>query len=298
MANAIDLAQKFLPLLDEKLAVEAKSSILNAPEDLVREGARAGSVLIPSMELQGLGDYSRATGFPQGDVTLEWQEFALTQDRGRTFMIDAMDNEESVGVAFGRLAGEFLRAYVAPEIDAYRFATLANAAGNSNAADLTVATVIGAIDTAITTLDDAEVPEEGRILFVSPTVYNMIKQSDAYVRLYKQDRNFEEFDGMPVIKVPQGRFVSEINLLDGVTTSQVAGGYVADGVDINFLIVWKPAVLGVVKHAVPRIFSPQQNQVADAWKFDYRIYHDIFVPANKLDGVYVHTKAPAASTGD
>jgi|LSQX01.1.fsa_nt_gb hypothetical protein len=303
MANTIDLAQKFLPLLDEKLAVEAKSSILNAPEEFVREGARAGSVLIPTMELQGLGDYSRATGFPQGDVTLEWQEFALTQDRGRTFSIDAMDNEESVGVAFGRLAGEFLRAYVAPEIDAYRFATLANAAGNSAAADLTVATVIGAIDTAITTLDDAEVPEEGRILFVSPTVYNMIKQSDAYVRLYKQDRNFEEFDGMPVIKVPQGRFISKIDLLDGVTTGQIAGGYVADtdGVDINFLIVWKPAVLGVVKHAVPRIFSPQENQVADAWKFDYRIYHDIFVPANKLDGVYVHTKAPVpppVGTGD
>ena len=70
----------------------------------------------------------------------------------------------------------------------------------------------------------------------------------------------------------------------------------ADGVDINFLVIWKPAVLGVVKHAVPRIFSPQENLVADAWKFDYRIYHDIFVPDNKLDGVYVHTKAPASTS--
>lgn len=89
-----------------------------------------------------------------------------------------------------------------------------------------------------------------------------------------------------VIKVPEGRFYSKIDL-----TASGAGGYAKNsaGKNLNFLIVDKQAVIQYQKHTVPKIIDPEVNQNADAWKFAYRTagiaeYYD-----NKKDGIYVHT---------
>lgn len=299
MANTIALAKKYLPLLDAKYKMEAKTSILDTPNDMVRGTQQAGTVLIPKIALQGLGDYSRADGYVSGDVTLEWAPYQLTQDRGRSFQVDAMDNEETVGIAFGKVSGEFIRLYVAPEIDAYRFATMAAKAGLSANADLAAASIIQAIDAAIVAMDDAEVPEEGRILFITSENLKNIKESDQYVRNVQVtapnglDRRVDQYDGMSIVKVPKSRFYSAIDLNDGSTAGQQVGGYAkaAAGWDINFMIVHPNAVMPVTKTALPRVFDPMTNQSANAWKFDYRLYHDLFVPDNKTNGIYLHTKA-------
>ncbi|AZO95275.1 hypothetical protein [Halocella sp. SP3-1] len=301
MANTIALAKKYLPLLDAKYKMEAKTSILDTPNDMVRGTQQAGTVLIPKIALQGLGDYSRADGYVSGDVTLEWEAHTLTQDRGRSFQVDAMDNEETVGIAFGKVSGEFIRIYVAPEIDAYRFATMADLAALGDNADLTDSDTVEAIDAAMVAMDDAEVPEEGRILFITSTGLKNIKQSDQYVRNVQitapngLDRRVSQYDGMSIVKVPQTRFYSAIDLNDGSTSGQEAGGYAkaSAGYNINFMIVHPTAVAPVTKTALPRIFDPMTNQSANAWKFDYRLYHDLFVPNNKVDGIYLHTESQA-----
>ena len=303
MANSIALAEKYLPLLDAKYQVEAKSSVLDADESLVRETQSAKTILIPKMTLQGLGDYSRATGYVQGDVTLEWETHTFSQDRGRTFSVDAYDDIETIGVAFGRLSGEFIRLHVAPELDAYRFSTYATAANTTVAADLASTTALQAIDTAVEELDNQEVPDEGRYCFVSPTMYKYLKQSDQIDRNIENvetfngtvQREVERLDnGMQIIKVPQSRFYNSFDFYDGTTGGQEAGGFVptpTTGKALNFLIVHETAVLQVVKTAMPRIFDPEVNQDANAWKFDYRVYHDAFVPDNKTVGIYAHTVA-------
>ncbi len=70
--------------------------------------------VIPKMSMDGLGDYSRSGGFVGGDADLTWQTHTFSQDRGRAFQVDNMDNEETAGVAFGKLAGEFIRTKVSP----------------------------------------------------------------------------------------------------------------------------------------------------------------------------------------
>ena len=50
------------------------------------------------------------------------------------------------------------------------------------------------------------------------------------------------------------------------------------------------AALPIKKHAPVRVFTPEQNQDKDGWKFQTRIYHDIFVPKNKTVGIYLHKK--------
>jgi hypothetical protein len=301
MPNSIELAEIYLPILDELYKEGAKTAILDAPSTLVRAGATADTILLPKISLQGLGTYARNTGFVAGDATLEWQTHTLSQDRGRSFQIDAMDELETVNTAFSVLASQFLRTQVSPEIDAYRFAQMTDKAKTTAEATLSKTTAGQAIDTALETMNNDEVPMEGRLLFVSPALYTFLKQSDLFVRNanfagntgINANMNIETFNGMPIVVVPQTRFYTAITLYDATTGGQEAGGFVKAGAgkDINFLIVHPSAVLGIKKHIAPRVFAPNVNQDADAWKFQYRIYHDLFVPDNKVGGIYVHHKA-------
>ena len=187
------------------------------------------------------------------------------------------------------------------EIDAYTFAVLAANAGNSANADITVGTtdLPNLIDTATKTMNEAEVPEEGRILFMSETAYQGMREK---ITRFTENgeraiyNGIEAYNGMRVIRVPKGRFYTAITQYDGTTAGQTAGGYIgtaSTGYNINFLIVHPSAVLKVMKHVLPRIFTPDVNQQADAWKFDYRAYWDTFVYDNKTAGVYLHRKATA-----
>lgn len=303
MANSIALAQKYLPLLDEVYKKESITSILDATGDRVKFDG-ANTVKIFKTSLQGMGNYSRNSGFVNGDVTATWETHTLSKDRGRSFSVDAMDDEETLGMAFGTLNGEFIRTKVAPEIDAYRFATLASKSGitKATAADITVGTtdVVALIDTAEQVMGDDEVPEEGRILFISELAYNGLKNKITRVLANENgvQRNIEMYDNMRVIRVPKARFNTAITLYDGTTSGQEAGGYIvpaSTSYPINFMIVHPSAVISVAKHVKPRIFSPDTNQKADAWKFDYRIYHDIFVEDNKVAGIYLHAASTANS---
>lgn len=298
MANTIALAQKYLPLLDEVYKASSRTAILDATKVDIVNG---NTIKVFKTSMDGLGNYNRNTGFTNGDVTGTWETMTLSKDRGRSFIVDRMDNEETIGMAFGTLAGEFIRTKVAPEIDAYTFAKIAGTSGILSAnADVTVGTtdVPSLIDTAEMQMNEEEVPGEGRILFISETAYAGLRAK--IVRTVLNDvtginKDVETYNGMRVIRVPQSRFYTAITLYDGTTSGQTTGGFVGatGGYKINFMIVHPSAVNKVVKHVLPRIFTPEQYQNADAWKFDYRIYHDTFVYDNKVKGIYMHRGATA-----
>ena len=300
MAKSIALAQKYLPMLDEVYKASAKSAILDATKVEIVQG---NTVKVFKTSMDGLGDYSRNDGFIKGDVTGTWETLTLSKDRGRTFQVDRMDNEETIDMAFGTLAGEFIRTKVVPEVDAYAFAKLAGTSGidSGTAADVTVGTtdVPSLIEEAERSMNENEVPQEGRILFISETAYAGMKNKIDRTTMNGEggiDRGVVSFDGMRIIRVPQNRFYTAITLYDGKTAGQTAGGYVGTattGYKINFMIVHPSAVCKVVKHVLPRIFTPDVNQAADAWKFDYRLYHDIFAYENKVKGIYLHRGATA-----
>lgn len=292
VANSIALAQKYLPILDEIYKRGSLSAILDTANERVNWiGAKTANVFKTSMN--GLSSYDRNAGFVPGSVTGVWEPLTLEIDRGRSFTVDDMDNEESVGLAFGTLLGEFERTQVIPEVDAYRFAKYAAAATGTNVATKTLAAtddVASFIQTAEGVLDDKEVPYEGRILFISPAAYSNMK--DHITRFTENgdpdvNGHVEMYDGMRVIRVPSARFNTAITL-NAPTTNTGAGGYTASGVAINFMIVHPSAVIQIIKHIVPRVFSPEVNQESDGYKLNYRIYHDAFALANKVDGIYLH----------
>ena len=292
MANSIALSKIYTNLLDEVYKNSALTAVLESDASLARAGANANEIVIPKLSMSGLADYKRNSGYVNGDVTLNWETVQFNYERGRMFQVDDMDNEETQNIAFGRLAGEFIRTKVVPELDSFRFATYAavTGAGTATGTLATGADVIAALRTATSTMDEAEVPMEDRHLFITPTLLGLVEDLDTN----KSKEVLSRF--ATITKVPQTRFYSAIKLNDGTTLGEEAGGYVkaSGAVDLNFEIIHKPAVLQFTKHAVPKIISPEQNQDADAWKYGYRNYGLCDTYENKAAGIYVHKKASSS----
>ncbi|MZL69715.1 hypothetical protein [Bittarella massiliensis (ex Durand et al. 2017)] len=292
MANNIKLAQKFVPMLDEVYKLASLTAKLDGNPDLVREGANANELVIPMLDMQGLGDYSRNDGYVNGDVTLTNETVKCNYDRGRMFTVDTMDNMETAGIAFGRLAGEFVRTKVVPELDAFRFACYAGKDGISKVSTGATladgAAVLQALRVAVDKMDEDEVPDTDRHLFITPTLYGMIRDLDTT----KSKEVLAAFSS--VTKVPQSRFYTAIELKSG-KTGQEAGGYAkaSGAADINFLIVHKPALIQFEKHVAPKIIDAAVNQNGDGYKFGYRNVGIADAYKNKLAGIYLHHKATA-----
>jgi hypothetical protein len=288
MANVIETATKYTAVLDEVYADAALTAILESDASLARDGVNAGEIAIPKISMDGLADYSRNSGYVGGDVDLSYETVTFDYDRGRSFTVDNMDNEETQDVAFGTLAGEFERTQIVPEVDAVRFAKYSQLAGTTVDADLANGTaVLAAVLAANSAMDEDSVPMENRHLFITPTHFNAIKALDT-------TKSREALDAFAsIVKVPQSRFYSKVTLADGTTTGQETGGFAkaVDGVNLNFLIVHKPAVLQYTKHNPVKVITPEINQDADAWKYGVRIYALCDVYENKVAGVYAHTVA-------
>ena len=114
ISNSIGLASGYLPILDDIYKAESKSAILDTAKDRVRWSDEYQTFYLFETSMVGLGDYSRNDGYVRGDVTAAWQSYTPQYDRGRQFLVDAADNLESFNLAFGTLAGEFMRTKVVP----------------------------------------------------------------------------------------------------------------------------------------------------------------------------------------
>lgn len=287
MGNSIEKFKKYVPLLDEVYKKAALTSVLDSDSSLAKAGANANEIVIPKLEMDGLGNYDRNSGYTNGDVTMTNETVQFNYERGRMFSVDSMDDEETAGLAYGKLAGEFIRTKVAPEGDAFRFSIYSNEAGTKKSETLaTGEDVIKALREATTKMDEAEVDTNTRYLFITPTLNGMISDLDSY----KSREVLNKFAG--VIEVPQTRFYTAIDMLSG-KDAEGKGGYKknAEGKEINFLIVEKSAVMQYNKHIAPKVITPDDNQTADAWKFGYRKYGLADIYENKTAGVYVSHKA-------
>lgn len=292
MANSITKFKAYIDKLDTVYQQASATSILDADADTVRMGAKAGEFLIPKMSMDGLADYSRSSGYVKGDVTITYETKSCNYDRGRKFSVDAMDNEETAGVAFGKLASEFIRTKVVPEMDAFRFAKYASATGILSAAEATPTAgtaVLTALQTAVNAQDEAEVNVDGKILYITPTLLTLAKNVD----ITKSKAILDRFE--KIITVPQTRFYTAIDMKDGTSSNETAGGYAGatGGYKINFMIINRDAVIQFGKHTVNKVVSPEENQTDDGYMFFYRAYSIAETYENKVKGIYLNRDTTA-----
>lgn len=286
MANSITTISKYVQKMDEVYSQASKTMAFEVPQNDVVATKDAKTVLVQKLTLDGLSDYSRSTGYSDGDADLTWSSFTMRKDRGKKFQLDTLDGIESY-LQIAKVAGEFIRTKVVPEVDLYRFTQIAGSASITNTATPVADTSIELIDTAIATLGDADVNMDNLVLYVSETFYKLMKQSSDVSRWFNisapgtsMNRNIEMFDGIQVVRVPKTRFSTTATFGDGSNTQ--TGSY------IDFILMDKSSAFAVKKHEDVKIIPAIANQSGDGDLFFYRLYHDCFVYENKVNGIYVN----------
>ena len=296
--NNIAFATKFATELDKLLVQKSQAAILE-DKGMAAKFVGAHEVKLPVIGFAGLGDYDKDTGFAKGAVSVTQQVFTLEKDRARSFSIDREDMDET-GIAnlAASVMSEFVRTKVAPEVDAYTFSTIATKA---NGAGQTVAlgegetlakNVYGLIANAIGKVNDATgFTGEDIVLYVNPTVYAALMATPEIHRHLRVDEfkhgeistKVQKIDNAAIIPVSDNRMKTAYNF--GNDGFEVAGG--AESVGI--IAMPRNAAMLVKKTEKIRTFSPDVNQTADAYKFDYRLYYDVLVKDSMKGTIYTYT---------
>ena len=298
MANTIEKVALIQKTLDAAMIQGAVTGFMEANALDVKYNGGA-EVKIPTIAMDGLANYDRATGFVEGDVTLAYQTMTMTQDRGRGFTIDEHDVEESGVIDLvSKLASEFQRTMVIPEVDAYRIAHLCALAGAARRRTYAaaVSSVFTQLATDIGTVRDAVGHDVPLVVLINQKIATMMNNStEISKRLDVMDfergeikTKVKSIDGNALIPVPSSRMHSRITV-----TADGKGGYAAaDGAaSINWLITAKNAPIAVSKTDKMRLFDPETYQKARAWHLDYRKFHDLWLPENKKPSTFVNLAA-------
>lgn len=407
--NTLAYAQLFQQELDKQVVAGATSGWMENNSGLVQYNG-GNTVKIPKIAMDGLGNYDRSAGFVQGSATLAYETKTMTQDRGRTFSLDAMDVNETNFVAnASNLMGEFQRVQVIPEVDAYRYSSIAQQAiaGSRASGGYTPAKadIYSALKADIAAIQDVAGAIPLVVTMSTPTLNLLEISTELQHRLDvgafggNIQTEVRRIDECPIIEVPSARMKSSYVFFDGKTAGQIQGGFapfakasldlfgvkyqasavgsvgnaysvtiiqgsgvsvttagvidasgnlvitlgttsgsapltvtatqiaalvftgagatlitatatvgttvqavsalknLANGAgtgseakNINWIITAMNTPIAISKTDNMRIFSPDQNQSANAWKMDYRKYHDLWIMDNKLATVFVNFK--------
>lgn len=300
MANVLEYSKIFQPLLDKQVVQESSTGWMELNSGLVKYNG-GDEVKLPSIVMDGLADYDRANGFVEGAIELSWQTHTLTQDRGRTFSIDAMDVDETNFVATaGVLMGEFQRQAVVPEIDAYRYSKLASLAiNNQRSRDVAITdeNILDELLQDLAVLED-ELGPQNFVITLSPVMaLKLARSAKDFMTTSKLAKgeasvDVQAFNEHPLVKAASKYLKSAFVFQDGKTAGQEDGGFAdaAGAKDVNWIIAAKDAPIAIAKTDKVRVFNPDVNQKADAYKIDFRKYHDLWVPTHKLPKIYANVK--------
>ena len=292
--NDLIAAQKYSNELD-KIVTQKSVTGFFADNVFASKFVGAKTVLVPDMDFIGLGDYDRDNGFPQGKITVSNTSFTLSKDRGRELQLDRMDMDET-GVAglAGKTLNEFVRTKVIPEMDAYNISKLAGVAkSRSNTSTFVADNAFKLFNEAVAKVQDKAGYDAELVCFVDTAAYSALMntpelQKHIVVSDFKQgeiDIKVKKINDVAIVPVTSDRMKSAY-------TFSTNGFAPASGAEnINMLILPKGGASLVKKTEELRIFEPKQNQDADAYKFQYRIYYDIFVKKSNVDLIHVVTSA-------
>lgn len=305
MANTIEYAKVFQTELDKAAVELATSGWMEVNADQVKySGGR--EIKIPDLSMDGLGDYDRNNGFAEGSVDLKYQTKEMSQDRGRLFTLDENEvNETNFILTASTVMGEFQRTKVVPEIDSYRYSTIASqciaksrASGGYTA---TEADILQKLWYDIAQVQDVVGDETPLVITISTMLAAMISMSEKFSRRidvtsFKQgdiELKVKSLDGKyPLIPVGSGRLKTEYLFKDGQTAGQEKGGFEATATakNINWIITPRVAPIAVSKTDNMRIFDPETYQKKRAWAMDYRKFHDLWITDRKVEQCFVNLK--------
>lgn len=280
MANTIETQKLMAEVLDKKLVAASKTASMEAnATGLIYNGGSKFQLAKMSFGDNDVSDYDRSKGYADGSVTLEYELKEFKKDWGKRFSVDAMDVDESNYLAtMQTIMAEYVRTIEVPAVDKFRFAEIAKlaAAGTAKGAHSETYTVAanGALAQLRKSFSEAMtgtgLENTDLTAYVSRTFYNALvgdKDVQKVINLtgtaITLNGNTKSVDGTELIVVDD------------------------DTLGCLYIVTATKAPIAIAKHHVSKIFSPEQNQNADAYVGAERLYHTLEIADNMMPTVVV-----------
>lgn len=292
--NTIGYATLLQNKLDESATLSLTSGWMDANAGQVEYNG-GNKVRMPEISTSGLKDYDRDNGYPDGSVSLKYKDYEMTQDRGTSFQLDAMDVNESNFIANATtVVNTFQKENVLPEIDAYRYSrlyALLKSAGRSTEYTADAKTVWGKLQEDIARVRDVVGEDTPLVISIAQPVKTMLELNDSFLKILNVaefkagiiNTRVKEFNNCFLKPVPSARMKTAYIFKDGKKEGESEGGFApaSNAKGINWIITPQGAPIAVTKQDKMKIIDPDTYQKADAWFIGYRRYHDLWLPEGR-----------------
>ena len=296
MPNTVNYVTQFERDLTQKYSRE----LLTA--EMTTEKVRftnANTVKLPFIELKGYKDHSRNGGFNRQTAKNDFQTFVLGFDRDVEFFVDSMDVDESnLALSAANITNEFEEQQAIPETDCYRVSKLYTDAKEHNAkidnTVLSAENILSNIDSAMKDMTEAGVPTEGRILYVTPTVNQYLKDAKEIQRYLSINgsndgtvrRSIVNLDGLKIKEILSDRMKTKYDFSDGYRPGETAK-------QINYILFHPKSILACEKHKYIKLWPEGSHTQGDGLLYQNRKYGDLFLIPNRKEGVCINAEAEA-----
>lgn len=293
-------AEQFEQALHQKYAKELASVDLFNSNPQVKF-INAQTIKLPNITVSGYKDHNRQTiGFNSGTISNEWEPKKLEHDRDIEFAIDPMDvDETNLVVSIANVQNTLETEQGIPEKDCYVFSKLYTEAGKYAANGATIDTttltaenILQKFDDAMEKMDEAGVPSEGRILYVTPAVNKLFKQAKDIQRVLGVNgsngdvkRSIYSLDDVKIKQVQSARMKSQYNFTNGCVATEEAK-------QMNFILIHPSCEVAREKYSYIKVFTPgHDSRTADNYLLQSRFYMDAFLIKNKAAGIFINATA-------
>jgi hypothetical protein len=293
-------AEQFEQALHQKYAKELASVDLFNSNPQVKF-INAQTIKLPNITVSGYKDHNRQTiGFNSGTISNEWEPKKLEHDRDIEFAIDPMDvDETNLVVSIANVQNTLETEQGIPEKDCYVFSKLYTEAGKYAANGATIDTttltaenILQKFDDAMEKMDEAGVPSEGRILYVTPAVNKLFKQAKDIQRVLGVNgsngdvkRSIYSLDDVKIKQVQSARMKSQYNFTNGCVATDEAK-------QMNFILIHPSCEVAREKYSYIKVFTPgHDSRTADNYLLQSRFYMDAFLIKNKAAGIFINATA-------
>lgn len=280
----------FLTVLQQKYTKELTSSGLTTQNAIF---VNAKTIKIPRLDVAGYKNHSRSGGWNRQAVSNDFELKVLTFDRDVEFYVDAMDVDETNQiVSAANLTNVFETEQAIPELDKYRYSKIyADYVALGKTPDGTVITAANALqvfDQLMENMDEAEIPLEGRILYVTPAIYKLLKQAEDVQRFISVqsnngtvDRSVRKLDDVTLVQVPSSRMKTIYDFTNGAVPGVGAK-------QINMILIHPSCVLAPIKHTAIYLWEPGSHTGGDGFLYQNRRYTDLFLIERKAAAIQIN----------
>ena len=283
-----DYAESFTQFLQQKYAKDLCSDALTQSNQQVKF-INAQTIKLPRMTVSGYKDHTRTPGFNAGTMSNDWEAKKLEHDRDVEFWIDPMDiDETNLTLSVANIQNTFEMEHAIPEKDSYRFsklhAELTNFSGRIDTTVINAANFLEAFDTEMAIMDEAGVPREGRVLYVTPTMQKIVKEAEGIQRMITINtpstinRKVHSLDDVAIKMVPAARMKTKYDFTEGCVAAD-------DAKQINWILIHTSCVVCRDKYSYIKLFTPgTDSRTADGYLYQNRNYGDLFLLEKKVEG--------------